>query len=291
MSLLVDWHRKRKCFFPFTRSFNAFSFSLFHSHLSDCPQLSLMHVFTATPATRLCYLRRQMRLYIPDLNARINPIMDAYPKLKRLLTLNEQIDDDTIYGYGELLIQQAKRRLFIMCSLEWLKYENQSDPKSHADPYTAAYTYLIEQKARREQRSTGIEKIATIQAAEYILFPINASKCHWILGVIDARHRQILIYDSVQSKEYRRIAKRLQIYAAVYLSSNDEMAWTDIDVQYVKVNHQGCTLDCGVHVMGYMRSIAHSKHQQIDFAELDIPFLRKLFAYELMTQDLSQVGI
>lgn len=244
-----------------------------------------------TGHTRLCYLRRQMQLYVPDLNARVISELPHHPELRRLLLLNEQLNDDIIHHYSELLTLKSKRPIHILSSLEWCNYEVASDPCKHSNPLRAAQAYLVEQKLKRERKPLGRERIKKIQAAEYLLFPINVAQVHWILGVIDVKHQQIHIYDSLQSTEHKQTARRLQIYAQIYMSDN-EFSWTtDVTVNYVQLNHQGQTLDCGVHVLGYMRSIAHSKHQQIDFDETDIPSFRRLFTYELMMQTLDDVGI
>lgn len=239
----------------------------------------------------LCYLRRQMRLYLPDLSMRLKPLTTHYPELQRLLQLDGELNDDIILSYSNLLLKESKRSIYIVNSLEWHGYENASNPKIYKDPLAAAETYLREQRTNRERRLSGNEKIAQIQNAECILFPINVNKCHWILGVIDTTNRRILIYDSIQCNEYNHIVQRLQIYASIYLNHAAQPAWSHIKGTYPKLNHQGQTLDCGVHVLGYMRAIAHSKHQQIDFQESDVPYMRMLFAYEIMVETLKDIGI
>ncbi len=233
---------------------------------------------------------RQIHRFTPSLISEANTIVQAtggHEDYKHVFQLDTKIKGEAVSTYGDLVAQQSKRKIYFYNSYNW-KCEI-------CDEYKTGGIKGVRQavQARKERYSKKQSKQKELDDranAEYIFIPINKEEAdHWILGVIDTKNVRLLVYDSLQSKRHKQVLECMKIFAEEYAKPGLE--WNYDNTSYVTLLDQGPTVDCGIYIMAYMRSIAHARHQEIDFERKDIPFLRALFLYELYHKSLKTVGI
>lgn len=233
------------------------------------------------------FLRRQINRFAPTIvTVMRDRIFPKHPDLSRLAKVNGELNDDIITRYGELLVKKSRHRIFLFDSLRWAHEVEQHSEQCTPKQWQILRRWFHSQKAAFAKKPKLKERLETMCIARYIFIPINDCENHWILGVIDNQKREISIYDSLNGEHHDETLKRLKIFAKAFLCK--DASWV---CMLVPVHSQGLTLNCGVHVCIFMRSLAHATHQQMDFTQQDIPHLRALIGFELVQGNVNIVGL
>lgn len=213
-------------------------------------------------------------------------VFSKHPELERLATPDGQLDDNIINRYGQLLVEKSRHRIFLFDSIRWvLEVENHSQVHQ-PNRWNGLREWFQQQKEVYKKKRKLRERLENMQMARYLFFPINDHGNHWILGVLDNQNRQICIYDSLNATIHDQTLKRLKIFAKAFIAADVE--WV---CMLCPVHPQGATLNCGVFVCAYMRTLAHAFHQQMDFTAADILHLRALIGWEIVKGNVNTVGL
>ncbi|OAV94922.1 hypothetical protein, variant 1 [Puccinia triticina 1-1 BBBD Race 1] len=194
----------------------------------------------------------------------------------QILSLPAQwINDEIINYYGSLINLQSQNQR----SLKAL------DVHCFSSFFMSQFDLGGHQNVQRWTR-----KINLFQK-DLILFPINLSNLHWVLGVINIQQKRFEYYDSLGGSNSKVLLKLRRYYKDEYQTKNSDNAdlaqWTDYQPE---VPLQSNSSDCGVFVCQFMHSLSqNSIHQDaqepmFDFTAKNMPYLRQKMILEIISK-------
>jgi sentrin-specific protease 1 len=179
------------------------------------------------------------------------------------------LNDEVINLYGKMILQRSKdhpEQLPRIHMFNSFFYSNLTNPKLGYD------------KVRRWSRRFDVF------AMDMVLFPVNLSNLHWVLGIINFKKKQIEYYDSFGKSSEAFFAAVRDYVEKESLDKKktpfDWAGWTNV-IGGDQLPQQENGYDCGVFCCMY--AVYFSVGRFPSFAQKDLPFFRKKIAIELMT--------
>ncbi|XP_952852.1 uncharacterized protein TA07090 [Theileria annulata] len=148
-----------------------------------------------------------------------------------------------------------------------------------------SYDYMSVKRWTRRKKINIFEK-------DLLFIPINVSKIHWALGVVDMRKkwRRIMLFDSLGGSNphfFKTIKKYLQDeYKEIFNNTININEWKIRNGYYSEpyAPIQQNTYDCGLFLCQYAKCITFGN--KFNFINFNSKFLRNLMIYEILTNNI-----
>ena len=128
-------------------------------------------------------------------------------------------------------------------------------------------------------------KKVDIFSHDKIFVPVNLNDTHWCLAVVDMKKKGIYVYDSMGG-DHDQVLKIL----SQYLKKEHMERKGSIDIgKFTLENVKGIALqsngsDCGIFTLKYAEYL--SRNANITFTQEDIPNMRRLMIYEILSETI-----
>lgn len=221
------------------------------------------------------------------------------------------LNDETINFYGQLVLQRSQRALALR------RDPTVRAPQETLDPAACWDVHVFNSFFYHKLATAGHAGVARwtrrvdVFGKDKILFPVNLGNTHWVTGCIDFRRKRVEYYDSMRLPNpafFQQVAAWLQAeHEAKCHRPLDWEAdgWTEYSCTHFPSQQNG--YDCGVFTIAAIEQLsrrnpldpypasaagrdAREEQQEQDepfnFSGKDMPYLRRRFAYEIITKHL-----
>ena len=177
----------------------------------------------------------------------------------KTLQCKNWVNDRIIYAYLSLLCLKSKQKIFSI------------------DPLLFKFLFT-----RDFSKAFKFHKQVNMLQFEKIIFPINyPENCHWFLCLVDLEKKKITSFDSLD--KYGRHDGILKMISEFFTKKYSLNYKFDLQCD-CDIPKQENPFDCGVFTMLFADCI--SRNSSFDFSQADIPRLRKIIMYEILTKSI-----